>query len=153
MKKIFTIILSLLLLGCVAAEKKPEPAKTFESPDHEQIYNVIKKFTDTINARDQEGLLSIFADNAMIESVDQNRKKHMVTKKEYAEILSSWKLKNWKQIGFKCKFLKVKDVSVEGNKANVIATFKFYGHKFSRNDTLKFPLVKANGQWLILQMN
>ena len=148
MKKVFGIILSILLLGCVAAEKEPV---TFESPDHEQIHNLFQKLADTITARDKEGLLSLSSDKSTISTQDQNRKEILVTKQEYADMLSSWKLKRWKKLGLKCKLLDVKDISIDGDNAKATGIIKMSGYDWSRNFTLKRVLLKENGQWVFLK--
>ena len=150
MRKVFAIIFSLLVLGCSDEENIPTK---FDSPDHEKIYNVIKKLTDTISTYDKEGILSVFAENATILSSMQNRNKKVVTKAEYSEILSSWKLKHWKETGLKSQLIGVKGISIEGGKAKATVTIKFYGNGFSGMDTQKHLLVKENGQWLIGQLN
>jgi len=150
MREVVGIILFLLLLGCSDAENGP--AK-FDSPDHEQIYNVIKKLTDTITTYDKEGILSVFAENATISSSMQNRNKKIVTKTEYSEILSSWKLQHWKETGLKSKLITVKGISIKGENARATVVIKFYGNGFSGIDNQRHILVKKNGQWLIEQLN
>ena len=139
-----------MLLGCSDAEN--EPAK-FDSPNHEQIYKVIKKLTDRITIYDKEGILSVFAENATILSSMQNRNKKVVTKAEYSEILSSWKLQHWKETVLKSKLISVKDISIEGENAKATVVIKFYGNGFSGIDNQKHLLVNKKGQWLIKQLN
>jgi endo-1,4-beta-mannosidase len=150
MREVFAIIFSILLLGCGDAENKPGE---FDSPDNEQIYNVIKKLTDTITTYDKKGILSVFTENATILSSIQNGNQKVVTKAEYSEILSSWKLQHWKETGLKSQLIGVKAISIEGRKAKATVTIKFYGNRFSGLVTQKYLLVKDNGQWLIEQLS
>ena len=146
MKKAIVAIFCILFVGCAAAVKK----QTMSLND-EQIHNVMEKLAEAMSARDLDGILSVYSEDATLTTTDKNKENLIVSRKEFGEILSDWKLKHYEKIGLKAELVDVKDIKITGNKAEARATFKWTGYTFESGDSYKYALEKKDGQWLILR--
>ena len=146
MKKAILTLFCIFYVGCVAAEKKQTT-----SLNDEQICNVMKKLAEAMSARDLDGILSVYSEDATLTTTGTNKENLIVSRKEFGEILSEWKLRHYEKIGLKAELVDVKDIKITGNKAEAMATFKWTGYTFESGDSYKYALEKKDGQWLILK--
>jgi len=97
---IYSIVLALLLFGC--ASPTPEAPSTLE---------IIDTFMTKVNERDLEGVVALFAEDALYEVSYRSEPYHGTKEIEHY----------WKKYYFKTPFIgEARDISVEGDSATFI---------------------------------
>ena len=109
-------VFALLLCICVSVPAGIQPE------DKQVFHNLVARYMEYFNSRDQDGILSMYADDAMIKTKIKGKEK-FVTKKEYMAKLPD-DIKEWKKKKQKLLDFKIEELEVNGDEATVEIEFR-----------------------------
>ena len=119
------------------------------NPEQKQLFhNMIAKYMEYFNSRDSDGILSMYADDALIKTKIKGEEK-FITKKEYTVVLPD-DIKEWKKKKRKLVDFKIEDLQVNGDVAIVEIEFRGKQGIFSGRIKGNIEARKIGPDWKII---
>ena len=145
LKQVMRHMLTLTLLSLFV---QAWPVMAEGNQDAEEINQVLIRYKDAVNARNQADLVATYDNEAMVKATI-NGKNRLYKIDEYERALPQ-KFKEWESSSVKILTFDVTELSIAGDKAVAYIKAKGQRYFFSGNMEGKIELRKLESQWKII---
>ena len=142
MKRLISVIVLAVMVGCAPSYPSLSQIDRYDSPDQETLYGMLETLQRTLNERDVDGWFALYADDAII-TYTKNRPtpKPAVMDDVRQQDPSTW--------NFTITDIKIVSTAIDTETAKIETILRMKTGNTTRNHPETYYFAKTDGKWLI----